>query len=169
MPFLSNWHKKKKSKEEYSQKTTLLKHHNGSTRKVLVIEEEFPYPRGQLIISRVNLKGDIIHVNEAFITVSGYSKEELIGQSQSIIRHPDMPKTIFKQLWETITHGDKWFGYIKNLRKDGKYYWVYATIVPNYRDGKIIGYTAVRREAAPEKITEYDEIYRIMRQQENKA
>ena len=74
------------------------------------------------IISKTDLKGIITYVNKAFCKLSGYNKEELIGKPHNIIRHPDMPKSVFRQMWNTIEKGEKFRGFIKNLRKDGKYF-----------------------------------------------
>ena len=98
------------------------------------------------IVSRTDLNGVITFANKAFCILSGYSKEELIGQPHSIVRHPDMPKTAFKKMWETIEKNHKWRGFIKNRRKDGKYYWTEAFIEPFFdENGNKIGYMAARK------------------------
>lgn len=148
---------------------TELTHYDGSTRTVYVTQKEIPYPEGQLIISRVDLNGIITHANDAFVILSGYSKEELIGKPHAIIRHPDMPKSAFRDLWETVSAGKKWHGYVKNLRKDGSHYWVYATAVPNKRQGQIVGYTSVRRQPSRGKIEHYEALYREMVKKERAA
>ena len=135
-------------------------YHDGSSREVQVSEREIPYPEGRLIISRTDLNGIITHANEAFVELSGYTREELIGQPHAILRHPDMPKAAFKDLWETLQAGKKWHGYVKNLRKDGSHYWVYATAVPNVRGGKVVGYTSVRRQPSRKKIEELSAVYK---------
>ena len=137
-----------------------LTYHDGTTRTVHVTERETAYPDGRLIISRTDLNGLITHCNEAFVELSGYTKEELIGQSHTLLRHPDMPKAPFKDLWETLSAGKKWNGYVKNLSKDGSHYWVYATAVPNIRNGKAVGYTSVRRKPSRKKIEEITALYR---------
>jgi len=88
--------------------------------------------------------GMILKVSDAFCQVSQYSKEELIGQNQSIVRHPDMPKSLFENMWTTLRSGKKWDGKIKNLAKDGTYYWVQSHIEPNFVNNKIVSYTAIR-------------------------
>ncbi|MEA3290575.1 MAG: response regulator [Campylobacterota bacterium] len=98
-----------------------------------------------ILISTTDLNGVIIYANEAFSTTSGYTKEELIGKSQNIIRHPDMPKSIFKDMWSSLQNGQTWRGKIKNIKKDGNYYWVDAVISPNFdKNGNIDSYNAVR-------------------------
>ena len=115
---------------------------------------------------RRHLNGIITHANEAFVTMSAWSREELIGQPHSILRHPDMPKAAFADLWHTVSKGEKWHGYVKNLRKDGRYYWVYATVIPNIRNGKIEGYTSVRRRASAAMVAEISDYYQQLCAQE---
>ncbi len=138
-------------------------------RRVYVVDEEVPYPDGRLIVSRTDLAGIITHANESFVKMSGYSAEELIGAPHSILRHPDMPRAAFKDLWDTVQSGKIWQGYVKNLRKDGRYYWVKATVIPNVRGGKIVGYTSVRRKPERSKVKECTVLYAQMRAQEGKG
>ena len=138
------------------------KYFDGTTRTLYVTEKEFPYPEGRLIISRTDLNGIITHANEAFVELSGWNREDVIGQPHAILRHPDMPAAAFKDLWDTLKAGKKWFGYVKNLRKDGGHYWVYATAVPNVRNGQVVGYTSVRREPSRKKIEEMTALYKKM-------
>lgn len=137
----------------------VLTYYDGFRRRVLVTEREEPFPDGKLIVSRTDPSGVITHANESFVYMSGYSADELIGEQHYILRHPDMPKAGFKDLWDTITQGRKWHGYVKNLRKDGAFYWVYATVVPNVRDGKIVGYTSVRRKPSRRRVEEAAALY----------
>jgi aerotaxis receptor len=136
-----------------------LTYNDGSSRTVFTTELEVAFPEGRLIVSRTDLAGIITHANDAFIEMSAYSREELIGAPHNILRHPDMPKIAFKGLWDTLTAGQKWHGYVKNLRKDGAYYWVYATAVPNIRNGVIVGYTSVRRKPSRTRIAELVPVY----------
>jgi aerotaxis receptor len=94
--------------------------------------------------------------------MSGYAEEELIGANHSILRHPDMPAAAFKDLWDTVQQGKKWQGYVKNLRKDGLYYWVRAVVIANIRDGEIVGYTSVRRKPSKKKVDECISLYAEM-------
>lgn len=139
-----------------------LKFYDGSERTVYATQNELPYPDGKLIVSRVDLNGMITHANDAFVDISGYTKDELIGKPHHILRHPEMPKAAFKDLWETVKSGKKWHGYVKNLCKDGSYYWVYATAVPNVRRGETVGYTSVRRKPSRSKIAETEQLYAKM-------
>lgn len=137
-----------------------LTYTDGASRTVFATEAEVPFPEGRLIVSRTDLDGIITHANDAFVELSGWLREELIGRPHHILRHPDMPKAAFKGLWDTVAEGKKWHGYVKNLRKDGSYYWVYATAVPNIRQGKIAGYTSVRRKPSRTRIDELIPVYR---------
>ena len=128
-------------------------------RKILYTEVETPYPEGKLIVSTTNVEGVITHVNQAFIEMSGYTEEELLGLPHSILRHPDMPPAAFKDLWDTVTSGKKWQGIVKNLRKDGGYYWVKATVIPNIRNGQVAGYTSVRRKPSATVVDESIKLY----------
>ena len=106
-------------------------------------------------------------MNQAFIDISGYSESELIRQPHAILRHPDMPKAIFKEIWDTASAGKKWDGYVKNLRKDGGFYWVHATVIANIRDGKMMGLSSIRRQASISKIAEAEVLYKKMLEQES--
>ena len=117
---------------DYREYTIQLYGHGA--RKVLVTDMETPYPEGRLIVSRTNQNGTITQVNQSFVVMSGYQESELIGSPHSILRHPDMPSAAFKDLWDTVRSGKTWQGYVKNLRKDGGYYWVKATVIPNIRE-----------------------------------
>ena len=130
----------------------VLTYTGGNTRRVYVTPIETPYPHGKLIVSRTDTRGIMTQCNPSFVDMSGYGEAELIGQPHCLLRHPDMPAAAFRDLWETVQAGRQWHGYVKNLRKDGGHYWVYATVVPNVRDGKIVGFTSVRREPSREKV-----------------
>lgn len=111
-------------------------------------QSEFLYetfvPKDELIVSRTNLKGEITYANELFAQISGYKIEELVGKNHNIVRHPDMPKVIFKELWETLNAGKNWSGAIKNLRKDKGFYWVWAEVSAVKKDGKVVEYKSIR-------------------------
>lgn len=142
---------------EYKEKTLELYGH--LRRVVLYTEIETPYPDGKLIVSTTDKNGIITHVNKAFVEMSGYSDDELMGAPHSILRHPDMPSAAFKDLWDTVNRGEHWQGYVKNLRKDGGYYWVKATVIPNIRHGEVVSYTSVRRKPSRTKVEECIKLY----------
>ncbi len=139
-----------------------LTYADGTRRRVFVTSIETPYPHGKLIVSRTDTAGIITQCNQSFVDMSGYSEAEIIGQPHCLLRHPDMPAEAFRDLWETVQAGRQWHGYVKNLRKDGGHYWVYATVVPNVRNGQIVGYTSVRREPSREKVIAAEVQYRKM-------
>jgi aerotaxis receptor len=146
-----------------SAREVLIRYYDGSERTATILDEEVPYPDGKLIVSRTDPQGIITHANQAFIEMSAYSREELIGTNHNILRHPDMPAVAFQGLWETVQSGKKWQGYVKNLRKDGRFYWVKATVIPNIRQGKLVGYTSVRRKPSRSKIAESEALYATLK------
>lgn len=141
----------------------LISYFDGTERLANIVDCEVPYPDGKLIVSRTDPQGIITHANRAFIEMSGYSREELLGTNHYILRHPDMPAVAFQGLWDTVAQGKKWQGYVKNLRKDGAYYWVKATVIPNIRNGELVGYTSVRRKPSRSKIKESEALYATLR------
>ncbi|CAL1239233.1 PAS domain-containing protein [Candidatus Methylocalor cossyra] len=145
---------------EYREYTLQL--YGYGRRRVLVTDIETPYPEGRLIVSRTDPTGLITQVNRSFVLMSGYDEEELIGSPHSILRHPDMPSPVFRDLWETIGRGQTWQGYVKNLRKDGGFYWVKATVIPNLRGGQLVGYTSVRRKPSRQMVQQAELLYRTM-------
>ena len=120
-------------------------------------------PSDELIISRTDLNGNISYANETFAQISGYSINELIGKPHNIVRHPDMPSTIFKDLWDKLKTGTKWQGYVKNLRKDQGFYWVFAQISGVYKDGKLIEYKSIRTPISFEDKLKYQKLYDNLR------
>ncbi|MFG5409292.1 methyl-accepting chemotaxis protein, partial [Piscinibacter sakaiensis] len=108
--------------------------------------EAFPFPSGESLVSTTDTHGRITYANAAFIAVSGYAREELIGQPHNLIRHPDMPPEAFRDLWATIAAGRPWLGLVKNRRKDGRHYWVLANVTPLVEQGRVTGYLSVRVE-----------------------
>jgi len=135
--------------------------------KVSAIDEEYIY-EGSVIISQTDLKGVITYANQMFSQISGYSVDELIGQPHNIVRHPDMPKAAFARMWETLKSGQVWNGLVKNLRKDGLYYWVETEILPiRDENDEVTGYIAARKVASRKNITEAEELYNRMLEQES--
>lgn len=120
------------------------------------------------LVSKTNTKGVITYVNQPFIDISGYSKQELIGQAHNLIRHPDMPPAAFKDFWKTIQQGKTWSGLVKNRAKDGSFYWVYTNVAPIYEAGQITGYMSVRSKPTREQIQQAELLYREMREGRSK-
>lgn len=139
-----------------------LTYHDGHSRTVYCTTVETPFPEGKLIVSVTDTDGYITHANEAFVEMSGFEKSELIGFPHYILRHPDMPAAAFADLWKTVEETGRWKGYVKNLRKDSGFYWVYASVIANKRHDRIVGYTSVRREPSRERINECIELYKTL-------
>ncbi len=137
------------------------------TTYAMFIETEVP--ENELIISRTDLTGIITYVNETFAEISGYMPDELIGKPHNIVRHPDMPKSAFKEVWQTIKAGKVWQGYIKNMRKDRGFYWVHAEISGVYKEGELVEYKSLRAPMQREKKIEMQEIYDTMRREEEES
>lgn len=130
------------------------------------VDEEVLFD-GRSLISETDLKGIITFVNRKFVEMTGYSKDEAVGQPHSMLRHPDMPKAAFKQMWDIIKEGKTWEGYVKNLRKDGKYYWVIVTIVPKKdEEGNIISYIASRKTPDRQLLKTVEKQYKEMIEKE---
>lgn len=125
---------------------------------------ETEVPQGELIISRTNLKGEITYANDVFADISGYAIEELMGKPHNIVRHPDMPKAVFKEMWQAIKEYKKWTGYIKNLRKDGGFYWVKAEVSGVFKDHILCEYKSVRTPMSYEEKLEAQKKYDAMKQ-----
>ena len=129
--------------------------------KPIPLDEEIQLDPKRYIVSETDEKGKITYCNDYFIEVCGYSKEELIGSPHNIIRHPDMPKVVFKLLWETISQGKNINAVVKNLAKDGRYYWIF-TEFESRKDtdtGKIIGYHAARKKISKHVIEVIAKLY----------
>ena len=130
-----------------------------------VSEHEYDYPGEELLMSTTDNKGVITHCNAAFMRVSGYTMDELMGQPHNLIRHPDMPPEAFKDLWSTIGHGRSWCGIVKNRRKNGDYYWVRANVTPIVVNGKPRGYMSVRAKPTREEVRAAEALYDRIRQE----
>ncbi|MFC4933377.1 methyl-accepting chemotaxis protein [Massilia sp. GCM10023247] len=130
---------------------------------------EYRMQEGQSIVSKTDTKGRITYVNPAFIEVSGFNEDELLGKAHNIVRHPDMPPEAFADLWRTLQAGDPWTGMVKNRRKNGDFYWVVANVVPVKEDGRVIGYMSVRTAPTREQVEAASELYRKFRAGEQGA
>jgi len=128
-----------------------------------VTNQEMKMKDGEFLVSRTDKKGLIVYVNQEFIEMSGYTKEELIGQPHNMIRHPDMPPEAFKDFWDTLKMGKPWGGMVKNRRKDGGFYWVYANATPLIENGHVTGYMSVRSKPTDEQISAAEALYAEMR------
>ncbi len=125
-----------------------------------VTQVEKSYPKGLRIVSKTDLKGIITYVNDQFVEMSGFSREELIGKNHNIIRHPDMPPQAFKWMWDTLKGGHPWRGVVKNRCKNGDHYWVSALVVPVICGNKTVEFMSVRREPTRQQIAEAEALYK---------
>jgi len=127
------------------------------------LDIERTLPENSYIVSKTDKKGRITYANRIFMDMAKYTEKELLGIQHNIIRHPDMPRGAFKFVWDTISQGEEVFAYVKNLAKDGHYYWVFANITPD-RDasGNITGYLSVRRKPSREALAVIEPIYQKM-------
>lgn len=134
-----------------------MKYRVTPTQKERIMRED------DFIVSKTDTKGIITYCNRIFIEFSGYAEEELLGSQHNIIRHPDMPRAVFKLLWDTIAEKKEIFAYVKNMSKDGGFYWVFANITASLGQGdKIIGYYSVRRKPKPAAVKALEPVYREM-------
>ncbi|QGZ63779.1 methyl-accepting chemotaxis protein [Paraburkholderia acidisoli] len=129
-----------------------------------VTQQEYDYPASQMLVSATDLKGRIQYCNPAFVAVSGFSKDELIGKPHNIIRHPDMPAEAFADLWESIQAGRPWTALVKNRRKSGEHYWVRANVTPVSEQGRVVGYLSVRVKPSRDEVREAEALYAKMRE-----
>lgn len=114
----------------------------------------------QIIVSKTDLQGRLTYVNDLFVEISGYPESELVGQPHKVIRHPDMPRSVFGLLWEKITAGEEIFAYVMNLSADGSHYWVLAHVTPTFDvSGKVVGYHSNRRTADREVVEVITALY----------
>lgn len=127
---------------------------------------EVEVPRDDLIVSHTDLRGIITYANDTFAKISGYEAPELIGKAHNILRHPDMPSSLFKNLWESVKEDRLWSGYVKNKTKNGGYYWVYAQVSPLFKDGEKIGYKSLREPVEKQKRNELEEAYIALKEME---
>lgn len=135
---------------------------------IIPIQRETVLKEHELIISKTDPKGKISYTNRTFMEISQFSEPELLGVQHNIIRHPDMPRGVFKMLWENLQDGKEFFGYIKNICKDGGFYWVLANVTPDYdAEGELLGYYSVRRRPSLEAIAVVTPIYQRMLEIEN--
>jgi PAS domain S-box len=134
-----------------------------------VTQQENPFPHGTTLVSVTDAKGRILYCNQAFIEVSGFTSDELLGQPHNVIRHPDVPEETFRDLWDTIQGGRPWSAVVKNRRKDGSHYWVVANVTPLMEDGTPTGYMSVRTEATREQVLAAEALFARMREEKEEG
>ena len=119
-------------------------------KHVQIQDSEVEFPADVQLVSTTDLRGVITYANPAFCRIAGYQVDELVGHNHNLVRHPDMPKAAFADLWDRLKEGNPWRGMVKNRCKDGRYYWVDAYVTPIYENGKISGYQSVRCKPEPQ-------------------
>jgi aerotaxis receptor len=129
-----------------------------------VTHREYVLADHETIVSKTDLQGNITYVNDEFIRISGFTEEELIGAPQNIVRHPDMPREAFRDMWATIKAGKAWTGMVKNRCKNGDHYWVEATAAPLIENGQMIGFTSIRVKPNRQAVDATERIYRDIRE-----
>lgn len=137
--------------------------------KIIPTKVESVLRENDFIVSKTDLKGIITYVNQIFMEFAKYKEEELLHKNHNIIRHPDMPRAVFKLLWDTIQAGDEINAYVKNMAKDGSFYWVFAnvTAVKNEKN-QIVGYYSVRRKPRKEALNIIEPLYKKLLDEEKK-
>jgi methyl-accepting chemotaxis protein len=129
-----------------------------------VTNVEYSLKESDSLVTKTDLKGMITYVNDDFLRVSGFTKEELIGAPHNIVRHPDMPPEAFADLWKALQEGRPWTGLVKNRSKNGDFYWVLANVSPLYENGRPAGYLSVRSKPSQEQINAADTAYRLFKE-----
>jgi len=132
-----------------------------------VTQREYDFPASATLMSTTDTQSHITYANAAFIAVSGFERDEILGQPHNIVRHPDMPTQAFADMWATLKAGRSWTALVKNRRKNGDHYWVRANATPVMRDGQVTGYMSVRTKPTRQEIEGAESLYRALR--ENKA
>lgn len=123
----------------------------------------------EIIVTKTDVKGIIRYANESFLRISALEEHEAVGKPHSVIRHPDMPRAIFKLLWDTISAGEEIFAYVVNLASDGGHYWVLAHVTPSFGSGgRIVGYHSNRRSPERSAVRAADDLYRRLRAEERR-
>lgn len=127
------------------------------------MSKEYVLKDTDFLVSQTDEKGKILFANDDFCKIAGYTIDELLGKPHSIVRHTDMPKAAFKDLWDTVNGGKVWTGYVKNATKNGGFYWVYATVYPNIAcESGTCGFMSCRRKASADEIAEAESLYKTM-------
>jgi len=131
---------------------------------------ERTFSQDDIIVSKTDEKGIITYANDTFLNIALYEEEEVLGQPHSIIRHPDMPRCVFKLLWDTILQGHEIFAYVKNMAKNGDHYWILAHVTPSFgSDNEIVGFHSNRRRPNPHQVQVADGLYRKLKQVEDSS
>jgi len=123
--------------------------------------KELTFDNNEIIVSKTDTKGKITYSNALFLKLAGYTEKELLNAPHNIIRHPDMPKIVFKLLWDTVRQGKEIYAYVINKAKNGDYYWVFANVTPSFdNQGNIVGYHSVRRSPSQKALDIIKPLYK---------
>ncbi|MZJ54803.1 PAS domain-containing protein [Enterobacter hormaechei] len=133
-----------------------------------VTQNEYPLDDDTTLMSTTDLHSYMTHTNDTFVQVSGFTLQELLGQPHNIVRHPDMPKAAFADMWYTLKKGEPWSGIVKNRRKNGDHYWVRANAVPMVRNGQMTGYMSIRTRATEDEIAAVEPLYKALNEGRSK-
>jgi len=137
--------------------------------KVIPTGKEIAWNDEDIIVSKTDLKGKITYANNVFEQLAQFSSEELVGEPHNIIRHPDMPRCVFKLLWDTLEQKEEIFAYVINMAKNGDHYWVFAHVTPSFdNNGNVVGYHSNRRKPKPEQIAKVKGLYALLKAEEDK-
>lgn len=132
-------------------------------------QTERTFGEDEVIVSKTDTKGRITYANEVFCRVAGYAEHELVGRPHSIVRHPDMPRCVFQLLWDTISNGREIFAYVKNMARNGDFYWVLAHVTPSYdAAGRIVSYHSSRRLPDPASVAKVAPLYQALLAEEQR-
>lgn len=130
---------------------------------------ERTFSEDEIIVSKTDLSGHITYANRVFLDVALYSESEVLGAPHSMVRHPDMPRSVFKLLWDTVQKKHEIFAYVKNMAKNGDFYWVFAHVTPSYAaNGEITGFHSNRRSPRRDAVEKVDGLYRELLAEEKK-
>ena len=139
-------------------------------KRTLLTGKERTFSPDEFIVSKTNTKGIITYANDVFLRIADYTIDEVIGKPHNLIRHPHMPRCVFKLLWQRITSGNEIFAYVVNRTKHGDHYWVLAHVTPSFdAAGNIIGYHSNRRSPKPETTAKVEPLYKQLRAMEDDA
>jgi len=128
-----------------------------------VIQRNFDFPDGATLMSTTDLQSYIVYANKAFVDVSGFARDDILGQPHNLVRHPDMPTEAFADMWKTLKGGESWTGLVKNRRQNGDHYWVRANATPIEHNGQVVGYMSVRTKPKAHEVQEAEALYQQMR------
>lgn len=130
---------------------------------------ERSFGEDELIVSKTDEKGRIVYCNGLFVRLSGFGEDELLGAPHSIIRHPDMPRSVFKLLWDTIKSGREIFAYVVNMARNGDHYWVLAHVTPSFVDGRVVGFHSNRRKPTQQAVAAIKPLYAKLLAEESRG